>query len=168
MKISGKKLEALALGEVHLPRPGDTKDVKQLTFKIRAISLGDEAKGDRLFPDARPPVAPKLDSRGLPIRDPVAKQPIYEPNFFDSGYVTLQDKAARMQAVVAVVDCLEADPSVQWETDKPKGSVEFYEACFEEMQAAGLTIGDVKLVLKRARELGNLDSKKLEEAADSF
>lgn len=168
MKLNGKKLEALASGEVCLPRPGDTKEVKQLTFKIRAITLGDEAKGDRLFPDVRPPVAPKLDNRGLPIRDPNTKQVIYEPNYFDPGYATLQEKASRMQTVVAVVDCLEVDPTVVFETDKPKGSVDYYEACFEEMQASGLTLGDIRLVLQKARELGNLDSKKLEEAADSF
>lgn len=168
MKVSGKRLECLAVGEVTLPRPGDTKEVKHLTFKVRAITLGDEAKGDRLFPDVRPPVAPKLDGKGLPVRDPVTKQPVWEPNFFDTGYVTLQEKASRMQAVVSVVDSLDADSNVQWETDKPKGTVDFYEACFEEMQASGLTVGDIKLILGRARELGNLDSKKLEEAANSF
>jgi hypothetical protein len=168
MKINGKKLEALALGEVVLPRPGDTKDVKQIRFKIRAITLGDEAKGDKLFPDPRPPAAPKLDGRGLPVRDPLTKQPVWEMNLYDTGYTALQEKASRMQRVVAVVDALEADDTVKWDTTEPRGSVAFYEACFEEMQASGITLGDIVLILNKARELGNLDGKKLEEAAESF
>lgn len=163
MKVSGKKLEALAIGEVSLPREGGP-----LVFKIRATSLGDESKGDRLFPDVRPPSEWVLDKNRQPVRDPDTKKPMRETNYYDPGYVKAQEEAAKMQMVVTVVDCLAADPNVVWENEKTRDSKDFYETCFEEMQAAGLTLGDIRIILQKARELGNLDGKKLEEAASSF
>jgi hypothetical protein len=169
MHFNGKKLEALAVGEVHLPRPGDTKENKALVFSVRAIGLGEEAKAARLFPDAKPPsdfVYGK--QKGIPLRDPQTNQPLREPNYDDIGYLESQERALRMQMVVQAVDSLDRDPKIVFETQVQKDTAGYYEAAAAELKDAGITLGDVRLVLKKARELGNMDAKKLQEAAESF
>lgn len=164
MKFQGSDLTALATGEVKLPRP----DGGVLTFKVRATSLGDEAKGERLFPNPRPPVDFMYDRKGTIVRDQRTDSPLREPNIFDEQYLKRLEEAALMQMVVSTVDALALDTNIEWATDAARDSRGFYEACLTEMKAAGLTFGDMKLVMQRARELGNLDSKTLEKAAEGF
>lgn len=164
MKIDGRKLDKLVTGEVTLPRPNGDK----LVLTVSATGLGDEGKGERLFPDVRPPSDYVYDRKQNVIRDPVTRMPLREPNPYDPGYMAAQETASLMQFVVKAVDALAADPTVHWDTDAPHGTKEFYIACHEEMKAAGFTFGDIRLILAKCRELGNLDSRKLEEAAESF
>ncbi len=164
MKFQGKDLVVLATGEVKLPRP----DGGMLVFKVRATSLGDEAKGERLFPNPRPPVDFMYDRKGTIVRDQRSDTPLREPNVFDEQYLKRLEEAALMQMVVSTVDALSLDENIEWGTDAPRDSKAFYEAALAEMKASGLTFGDMKLVMQRARELGNLDSKTLEKAAEGF
>lgn len=164
MKFQGTEVKAKATGSVKLPRPGGT----YLEFQIRATGLGDEAKGERLFPDVKPPSDFIYDKKGLIVRDPKADKPMRETNYLDPTFIQKQEEASRMQMVVQIVDCLEEDPKLTWDTDADRGTKEFYLACFEEMKAAGITFGDMRLIKSEAAILGNLDAKALEKAADSF
>jgi len=164
MKFQGESVKAVATGSVKLPRPGG----KFLEFKIRATGLGDEAKGERLFPDARPPVDFLFDKKGGIVRDPKTDKPLRETNYYDAAFVTKQEEASRMQMVVSVVDALSEDPALTWDTDAVVGTREFYLATFTEMQAAGITFGDMKLIRQASQVLGNLDQKALEAAAEGF
>lgn len=165
MKFQGTALKSLATGSVKLPRP----DGSFLEFKIRATSLGDEDKGERLFPNIRPPMDFALDKKGMPLRDPRSDAILpKEPNFFDPGYMTKAEEHSRMQMVVRVVDALAEDTAVEWVTSAEHGTREFYQACYEEMRDAGITLGDMLIITKEARKLGNLDAKALEKAAESF
>lgn len=164
MKFQGEEIKAKATGSVKLPRPGGTF----LEYKIRATGLGDEAKGERLFPDARPPSDFVYDKKGTMVRDPRSDKPMRETNYLDPSFIQKQELASRMQMVVTVVDALAEDSRLTWDTDAERDSKEFYLAAFEEMKTAGITFGDMKLVRQQALVLGNLDAKSLEAAADSF
>ena len=164
MKFQGETVKAQATGKVCLPRPQGVF----LEFQIRATGLGDEAKGERIFPDARPPSDFVYDKKGTIVRDPKTDRPLRETNYMEPAFIQKQEEASRMQMVVTVVDALAEDSKLTWETDAAPGSKEFYVACFEEMKAAGITFGDMKIIRQKALVLGNLDNKALEIAADSF
>lgn len=164
MRIDGVKIEGLATGEVKLPRPGGTF----IKLTVQAVALGDEGKGERLFPEVRPPSDFVYDKKGNIVRDPFTKSPLRESNTFDPGYVASAEEASRMQLIVKAVDCIASDKTVHWETEATPGTKDYYVALAEELRVAGFTLGDLRLILDEARKLGNLDSKKLEEAAESF
>ena len=164
MKFQGTEIKARAVGGGDEPRPNG----QFLEFKIRATGLGDEAKGERLFPDAKAPSDFVYDKKGSIIRDPRTDKPMRETNYSDPAFIQKQEEASRMQMVVTVVDALAEDTNVTWDTDAQRETKEFYLAAFEEMRAAGLLFGDMKLIRQKALVLGNLDGKALEAAADSF
>jgi len=165
MHFNGVKLEALATGEVTLPRPG--ANPQALKFKVRAIGFGEEGRGALLFPDERVPMDFVYDKAQNIVRDPMTNKVLREPNFHDPGYLDRQAKAVNMQLTVLAVDALDQS-GITWETKHAPGTREFYLDCSKELKEAGLSLGDIRLVIDKARELGNLDSKKLEEAAASF
>lgn len=165
MKFQGNELKAVSKGSIKLPRPDGTF----IEFKLRATGLGDETKGSRMFPDVRPPMDFVYDKKGLPARDPRNDQLLpREPNFFDPSYLSKQEEASRMQMVVLVVDALSEDPNIEWASTASRNEKQFYMDCYEEMKAAGITLGDIRLILRQSQVLGNLDSKALERAAESF
>ena len=164
MKFHGEPLKALATGTVRLPRP----DKQYLEFLVRSTGLGDEDSGSRLFFDPRPPVDFVYDKNGTIMRDPRTDRPIREPNPFDPKYMERVEFAARMQMVVQVVNALSMDEQVTWETTAEPGTKQYYEDIAVEMKEAGITLGDMRLIVEKARELNNLDTKKLQEAAEGF
>jgi hypothetical protein len=164
MKFQGQSLKAIVEGAVNIPRPDGT----YLTFKIRATALGDEAKGERIFPNPRPPIDFVYDKKGLVVRDRNDK-PLREPNTADSDYITRNERAFLMQAVVTCIDAISFEGSgIEWETTETKGTKAYYEAVFDELKSAGFGFGDIRLINQRLREISNLDSKTLEKAAESF
>ena len=163
MKIDGRSLAGLATGKVKLPRPDGF-----IELKVQAMALGDEDKGSRLFPDVRPPSDFIYDRKGGIVRDPFTNKPLREANTFDPAYAKASEHASRMQIIVQAVDAIECDPTVTWDTESPKGSREFYCDVADELKTAGFTFGDLRLIIAEARALGNLDAKRLEEAAESF
>lgn len=164
MKYSGEALRSLATDTVKVPRPGG----KFIEFLVRSTGLGDETLGDKLFPDPAPPSDFVYDTKGQIVRDNRTDKPIRQTNAFDPLYQQKQEYASRMQMIVKFVIALSMDDKVQWETQAPAGTKQYFEHIGEEMKAAGITLGDMKVVLEKARELNNLDSEKLQKAAEGF
>lgn len=163
MLFHGKKLEAMALGEVAIPRPGEA-----LVFKVRAVTHGEEKKGERLFPDPIAPTDFKKDAKGRPLRDPASGKVLTEKDFSNPAYLSEAEEAERLQMIVAFVDCLDQDPNITWGSEHDKGTKEFYKDCDREVREAGLTAGDIRLVLHKAMTLGNLDAGALKRSAEAF
>ena len=164
MLFNGAQLEALAVGEVAIPRPNH----KDLIFTVRAIMHGDEKKGERLFPDPEAPTEFAVDGKKHPLRDPVSGAVITEKNFSNPAFLAEAEIADRLQIVVLVVDSLDQDTKLTWTTKEKVGTVAFYKECDVEIKAAGLGMGDLRMILNKALELGNLDGKALERAAEAF
>lgn len=165
MKFQGIALKAIVYDVVHIPRPAGG----MLTFKIRPTGLGEEAKGERLFPNPRAPVDFVYDKKGIIVRDPRSEKPLREPNPTDPDYTRRLEYVSLMQMIVQAVDAITFEGSdVEWDTAEVPGSKGFYEAVLDEMKSAGIGFGDIRLINKRAMELGNLDAKALEKAAESF
>lgn len=164
MLFHGKKLEAMATDEVAIPRPGEGT----LFFKVRSIEHGEERKGDRMFPDPQPPHEFVTDAKKRPLRDPTTGKVQIQPNFQNPAYLSEAEKAERLQMVVAFVDALDQDPNIKWTNEHDRGSKAFYEACDAEIKEAGLTLGDIRLVLNKAMQLGNLDSDAIKRSAEAF
>lgn len=165
MLFHGKKLDALAIGEVCVPRPDGQSD---LFFKVRAIAHGDEKKGTRMFPDPSPPDTFKKDAKGKALRDPITNRVITEKDYDNAAYISESEKAERHQMAVMFVDCLDQDPNVTWETEAEHGSKQFYVDCTKEIAACGLSVGDINIVLQKAMELGNIDANALKRSAEAF
>jgi hypothetical protein len=161
MKIGGLKIEAMARATVRLPRP----DEKYIEVKVRAFPLGDESPGDRLFPEPTPPQGLAKQPNGLDLRDPRSGKAIVVDLTNDPTYLAACEKSSRMQLVVSALNVME---EVEFDSAKARGSKEWYEEAYEEMKAAGLTLGDLNIILKAARDLSNLNQKKLEAAAEGF
>jgi len=114
------------------------------------------------------PVDYVYDKQGTMVRDPKTDKPLREPNYAEPVFVQKQEYASRMQLIVLVVDALAEDPAVTWDNDAARDTKEFYIACFEEMKASGITLGDMRLIRDEAQVLGNLNARALEKAAESF
>lgn len=169
MKIRGQTVEALAKGEVVLPRPGDGS----IRLQVRAFPLGAEEEAARLFPDPVPPVRFAEGKRGKPLRDPETNQLVKIRDTKDPGYLREAREANRRQMIFLVVEGLKEDPTLSWDTPRPEqltreNAGEYFDAIFEECRAAGLSTGDLGLILDKIRELGNLRGAEIDEAVEGF
>jgi len=162
MKFNGEKIRAMAEDDLVLPRP----DGKHLTFHVRALGLGEDAEAKKLFPDPEAPYGFYKDDRGRPLRDPDTGKTEAGPLFSEPGFLAAVDRAERMRMIVKFVKALDADSRITW--DAPGEGVDFYAACETEIRESGITDGDMNLVLRRAFQLGNLDSDSIKRAAEAF
>lgn len=162
MKIGGTKIEAMARTTITLPRPDGVVPVQ---VKVRAYPLGQESPGLKLFPEPQVPQGLSMGSNGLPLRDPKTGKALVVDLHNDPGYLERSEESDRMGLIVAALSVME---EVEFETTQKPGTREWYLDAYEEMKRAGLTLGDLNIILATARGLSNLDSKKLEAAAASF
>ena len=164
MQFDGSALQALATGEVVIPRP----DGAHLSFLVRALAYGEDNEALRVFPDAKAAFGFLKDAEGNPLRDESTGKVVHGPLYDDPGYIKNQEHAEDMRVVVKIVLSLDHDDRITWSTGQVKGSKEYYEDIRKELRNSGLTLGDLHLVLRKANELGNCDQGALERAAEAF
>jgi len=170
VKIGGKKVEALAKGEVVLPRSGDGQELR---LQVRAFPLGSEEEAAKLFPTPVPPVKFATGKRGKPLRDPETHQVVKVRDLQDPDFVRESRLANRRQMIFLIVEGLKEDPTLEWDTPRPEeltraNAGEYFDAVFAECQEAGLSTGDLGLILDKIRELGNLTGAQIDEAVEDF
>lgn len=163
MRFGGKEIRALATAEVIIPRP----DHDDLVFLVRALRFGEEDDGEDIFPDAVPPYGFLKDEKGLPLRDGNEKA-VHAPLLDDPGYVKQQSHAEDMRVIVKLVKVLDHDARVTWDTTKPANTAGWYEDIKAEITQAGLSLGDLHVIVRKANELGNVDGSVLERVAEAF
>jgi hypothetical protein len=146
---------------VRLPRPEN----KDIIVNVRAFPLGDESAGDKLFPEPSPPQGLAKGPNGLELRDPKSGKCIPVDLTNDPAFLAAVESAAKYQLVVSALSVME---DTEFESVKSKGSKEWYQDVYEELKAAGFTLGDLNIIIRAARDLSNLNQKKLDEATASF
>lgn len=162
MKIGGTKIEAMSRTTITLPRP---EGVPAPVIKVRAFPLGDEAPGMKLFPEPQVPQGLASGANGLPLRDPKTGKAIVVDLHNDPAYLAKSEESDKMSLIVSALSVME---EVEFETTMRPGTREWFLDAYEEMKRAGLTLGDLNIILQTAKELSNLTQKRLEEAAGSF
>lgn len=167
MKFNGKSLQALATQKVVLPRPEGQDDIILL---VRA-SMPSEASSARLmFPDPEPPkdFVYKNGKSGTPLRDPDTDKPLMEYNVDDPQYMRDQAHAMRMRSMATFLNAIDKDEAISFETKEKPQTQAWYEAASKEVEAAGISAGDMSLVLDVSARLSNVDSGATERAAEAF
>ena len=147
MKINGKKLDGPNIEIVVIPRQnGD------LVFKAQAVL--DYVECDKLNPM---PLAPKMLLRGGGVQE----------NVDDPTYQKAVDEWATRKFYYMFVKSLQATEGLEWETikmDKP----ETWQNYKTEMQAGGLSPGEIARIEMCVTDACGLNQTKIDEATKRF
>ena len=162
MKFNGQPIRAMAEKEIALPRP----DGNHLFVRVRALGLGEEREARRLFPDPVPPHGFYEDEKGKPLRDPDTGKVESGPLFSDPTFLEAVDETERLRTVVKFVRALEADERIEFTASGEDAN--FYREAQKEIEEAGISEGDMMLVIRTGIELGNLDQNSIKRAAEAF
>jgi hypothetical protein len=165
MRIGGKTL-TLNTATLRLPGKADT------TLTIQAIPLGADERAARLFPLPDPPwrYATKTPTSNLVLRDE-SGAPIREPDTNDSEWQRISRERARLMTAYYVYHGLKADTAVEWSNGVASGdpdTAEHYAAVYDDLIAAGLSVGDVAYISRAIMSISGLDEDTLKEARDAF
>lgn len=148
MKIEGQALSVRATKDVILPRP----DGNHIVLKVAAVL--DTSEFERLVKRPRPPV---IVRKGKPSR----------PNYDNPKYRKALERYEALTAAWLGIQSLKATPSLEWETIKDDNP-ETWMNVENEMDAAGFSIGDQKIIAEAVLEVNSLSQKHITEAAESF
>ncbi len=162
MKFNGEKIQAMATQEVVCPRP----DGKHLVMLVRALGRGEEREAAKLFPEPDAPRGFMKDDKGNPLRDPDTGKVVADYLFNDPGYMQGMADAEDLRFIYRFVCAIDQDSRITFESDA--NGAQRIRDIQKEIQAAGITDGDIALVMKEAIKLGNLDAGALQRAAEAF
>ena len=164
MKVRGETLQSRATGAVVIPRPaGDP-----ITLAIKALPLGWLEEVDRRLPEPEGRVKFARDERGKLLRDNEGK------------YVTVPDtrpeyrqavkRNNRLQTVAVIERALVDGGDVTFETQQRDAGAwcDYYESIHAELEAAGLSLGDIDLICTEVLRVSNMDEEALEAARADF
>lgn len=167
MKIHGQAIrenQYLTTGVAKIPRPGGPLEVK-----VQAFPLGYDA--EEILPAPRPPKTRARKKGGEVLRDGNG-MPLFEYDENDRKYRKDRDENFWLQVVCNVYHAVRPCGEIEFDADREGGPDrdgeprEFFRAVRDELKAAGLTFGDLSLIVKEARRISNLGD--LEESADAF
>ncbi len=164
MKIDGKDVNLLEQKEYVLPR--NSGDIPLL---LSALPLGFQEKIERFFPTPTPPKAPVKGANGKLQRENGIV--VVTRNVDDPHYKEQVKKMDLLQAIYVVHCALRNDKSINFETDIGQletNPQEFYEGIYEELDAAGFTVGDILDITKGTMELSNMSSEKFKDLSENF
>jgi hypothetical protein len=162
MKFNGEKIQAMATREVVIPRP----DGNHLVMLVRALGRGEEREAAKLFPEPDAPRGFMKDEKGMPLRDLDTGKVVADYLFNDPGYLAGMADAEDLRFIYKFACAIDQDSRITFDTSA-KGADRVREIQ-KEIQAAGITDGDIALVMKEAIMLGNLDAGALQRAAEAF
>lgn len=154
---------------IQLPRPTG----EPLTLTMQPLSLGfhRRLRGRGLvLPSAPHKVA--RDSSGKPLRDDSGLA-VMTADASDADYLNELDLYHQRVAVLAIVESLQSDPQVKFATAPPTANdphawIRYADAIFDEMEAAGLTAGDLAHLSNWTCRLSNLIEGDLHKATANF
>ena len=147
MKIKGKKLDGPSIEVVVIPRQSG-----ELVFKAQAVL--DYTDCDKLNPMPQPPK--KLLAGGE-----------VQENVEDPKYIEAVDQWATRKFYWMLLKSLEATDGLEWETVK-LNKPETWELYKTEMQAAGLSPGEIARIEMCVTDACGLNQTKIDEATKRF
>ena len=158
------ELHALATEEIDLPRPGGS-----ITFLVRALSPKEIGLASKLFPEPKPPRGFVYEKGSkTPTRDPKTDKPIMEYDFDDPDYLEACRETAFLRTMVQFLNAIDRDPKFNFAAGPKEETAEWYRAAGEEVNASGLSPGDMGLVIEKSNYLSNIDEGAPERAAEAF
>jgi len=154
---------------IQIPRPSG----EPLTLTLQPLSLGFHRR--LRSRGILPPQAPRKiarDSAGKPLRDELGLA-VMTTDDRHPDYLNELDLYHQRVAVLAIVESLQADPQVTFDTSVPTSSdtiawTQYADAIFDEMEAAGLTAGDLAHLSNWTCRLSNLIEGDLQRATANF
>lgn len=170
MKIKGTVLNPQPNREtVYIPRGEQI-----LTLVVSGYPLGFSEDMQEKFP--KPPVPKgfaKAQGRkgkaGKVLRDPATKKAILIDDYENVEYVKACAERGVRLAMWNLYYALAADPNIEFDAKlEDSAPEEFADSIYEEVKAAGFTMGEVEFIIDKAYELSSLTSQKVMEARDSF
>ena len=164
MLLKGQKVSALAHGEVRIPRG----DGDPIILQVQALPLGYEEEAEKLFPSPTPPLTYAEDRRGKIMRDPATRKPITIRNLEDPDYKVAVRATSRLQMMFFVHAALKNDPNLEFESIEDEDPKTRFTSLFQEFQAAGFSVGDLRLIVDTVMELSNLRGEDIQEAKEAF
>jgi hypothetical protein len=154
---------------IQLPRPTG----EPLTLTMQPLSLGFHRR--LRSRGILPPQAPRKvarDSSGKPLRDESGLA-VMTTDANDPDYLNELDLYHQRVAILAIVESLQSDPHVKFTavaptTIEPQAWIRYADAIFDEMEAAGLTAGDLAQLSTWTCRLSNLIEGDLQRATANF
>jgi hypothetical protein len=154
---------------IQLPRPTG----ESITLTMQPLSLGFHRR--LRSRGLVPPQAPRKvarDSAGKPLRDESGLA-VMTSDLGDADYLNEVDLYHQRVAVLAIVESLQSDPHISFTTSAPCTNdlpawIRYADALFDEMEAAGLTAGDLALLSNWTCRLSNLIESDLQKATTNF
>ncbi len=154
---------------IQLPRPTG----EPITLTMQPLSLGFHRR--LRSRGLVPPQAPRKvarDSSGKPLRDESGLA-VMTSDLGDADYLNEVDLYHQRVAVLAIVESLQSDPHIKFTTPAPSTNdlpawIRYADALFDEMEAAGLTAGDLAQLSNWTCRLSNLIESDLQKATTNF
>jgi len=170
MKLNGQQVNVRARKLTRIPRP----DGEPVGLWIAALPLGFEEKVEQLFPS---PVAPERliwKSKGIPERDGDGR-PMTKPDTNDPDYKKASARSTQLQGTFYVYQSLvqaEQNNGLAFDSvlgeDTPAGWTKFMDEIRQEFKDAGLSSGDLSLLMTAVLDVNNLSGEKIKEAMNDF
>jgi hypothetical protein len=143
MRVHGQELAGGFTQRVTLARP----DGSMLALTLQPLPLGfhRRLRTHGIVPP-QPPIRVARDANGQPLRD-ASGQAATLRDVNDETYLTALEQHHQRVAVLAVVEALGADESVEFTAQRPAGASDswsgYADALFAELEAAGITAGEL-------------------------
>ena len=153
MKRDGQPLRARARAIAVIPRADG-----ELTFQIQAIPLGFGETLDREFPDPQPQI--RTVHRNGRTETEVLRD--------DPGYLKAVARNSELRGALVIREALRADPSVTFDSDNLPSAKERAEGILRELNEAGLSAGDTRILSDQVDALSNLTPEAVREATKRF
>lgn len=154
---------------VTLPRPSG----EPLQLTMQPLTLGFHRKlRERGLHPPQPPRRIARDAGGKPLRDDTGMA-IMTTDDRDTQYLDDLEAYHQRVAVLAVIESLQADSRVTVSAQPPTASdsvawTKYADDVFAEMEAAGLTAGDLALLSQWTCRLSNLVESDIRRASENF
>ena len=154
---------------IQLPRSGS----EPITLSMQPLSLGfhRRLRGRGVVPPQSPRKVAR-DSAGKPLRDESGLA-VMTTDDRDADFLNQLDLYHQRVAVLAIVESLTADPQITFTalpptTNAPEAWTRYADSLFDEMEAAGLTAGDLALLSNWTCRLSNLIESDIQQATANF
>ena len=168
MRFKGNTLKALATKVVVLPRPEGQENIPML---VRSGSVDEPMVSRKLFPDPDPPkgfVYADSKKAGVPLRDPDTQKPLMEFDYDDVEYLDGMRRSGYMRTMFMFLNAIDGDENIDFECGPKTETAEWYQKAAEEVTKAGISAGDISLVIEESHRLSNIDADAPTRAAEAF
>jgi hypothetical protein len=167
MKLHGKVLRGRGV-KVLLWRRGDGGE-HEVTVTALPLGFGVWLRQKGIV-QPEVPVRVARDAQGKPMRD-ASGQAVVREDRSDASYVASVEQYQQRLAMLVLWQGLKDDPQVSWETVEPAVDgdwVAFADQLFEELEQAGVTMGEVVWLCEEITNFTNQVTLRVEETRADF